>query len=102
MKTAPMAVLAAALLASVPRPAGDLRAASRTDPADPKLKGAYLRLHFDQLYPPEAVQFVEDKLQDTTEPSKVLAELARDQRPDVRVFVAMLSAELGDGQGGDA
>src|SRR5439155_25649492 len=95
-------VLAAGLLASVTRPAADVRAASRTDPADPKLKAAYLRLHFDQLYPPEAVQFVEDKLQDTTERSKDLAELAHDQRPDVRVFVAMLIAELGDGQGGDA
>src|ERR1041385_3045727 len=102
MKTGTMAVLATALLAGLTQPFSDTRAASRTDPVDPKLKAAYLRLHFDQLYPPEAVQFVEDKLQDAPEPIKVLAELSHDSRPDVRVFAALLTAELADGQGAGA
>src|SRR5437667_12009165 len=102
MKTGTLAVLATALLAGWILPLGEGRAASRSDPVDPKLKAAYLRLHFDQLYPPEAVQFVQDKLQDATQPVKILAGLASDKRPDVRVFVAMLTAELGDGQEANA
>src|SRR5437867_4291373 len=98
MKKGTIGVLAAALLVNLTLPLGDARAVSRPDPIDPKLKAAYLRLHFDQLYPPDVVQFIEDKLQNATQPLDVLADLAHDKRPDVRVFDAMLLAELGDGQ----
>ena len=98
MKRGTIGAIAAALLVNLTLPLGDARAASRSDPVDPKLKAAYLRLHFDQLYPPDVIQFIEDKLQTATQPLDVLADLAHDNRPDVRVFVAMLLAELGDGE----
>src|SRR5580693_3484758 len=68
-------------------------------PADPKLKAAYQHLHFERMYPAEAVSFIQGKLQDTSHPVDVLANLASDQRPDVRVLVATLLGELGEPEG---
>ena len=99
MKRSTIQALVSVLLVGMAFPPSGARAASRSDPVDPKLKAAYQRLHFDQLYPAELVQFVQDKLQDATQPLDVLAELAADKRLDVRVFVSLLIAELGDGKG---
>ncbi|MGD0058789.1 MAG: HEAT repeat domain-containing protein [Verrucomicrobiia bacterium] len=68
-------------------------------PADPKLKAAYQHLHFDRLYPAEAVAFIQGKLQNAPRAVDVLADVASDQRPDVRVLVAMLLGELGEPDG---
>jgi HEAT repeat protein len=68
-------------------------------PVDPKLKAAYQHLHFDRLYPADAVAFIEGKLQGASRPVDALAELASDQRADVRVLVAMLLGELGEPDG---
>src|ERR1017187_3627122 len=65
-------------------------------PADPKLKAAYQHLHFDRLYPADAVSFIQGKLQNAPHAVDVLADLSSDQRPDVRVLVATLLGELGD------
>ena len=68
-------------------------------PADPKLKAAYQHLHFDRLYPAEAVSFIQGKLQNAPHAVDVLADLASDQRPDVRVLAATLLGELGEPEG---
>jgi HEAT repeat protein len=68
-------------------------------PADPKLKAAYQHLHFDRLYPADAVSFIQGKLQNAPRAVDVLAELASDQRADVRVLVATLLGELGESEG---
>jgi HEAT repeat protein len=68
-------------------------------PADPKLKLAYQRIHFDRLYPPDAVSFIQDKLQNATRAVDVLTDLAKDERPDVRVLVATLLGEIGEPDG---
>jgi HEAT repeat protein len=68
-------------------------------PADPRLKAAYQHLHFDRLYPAEAVSFIQGKLQNASHAADVLANLASDQRADVRVLVAMLLGEIGEPEG---
>jgi HEAT repeat protein len=68
-------------------------------PADPKLQAAYRRLHFDRLYPAETVSFIQAKLQNAPHAADVLADLASDERADVRVLVAMLLGELGEPDG---
>ncbi len=68
-------------------------------PADPKLKAAYQHLHFDRLYPAEAVSFIQGNLQNAPHAADVLVNLASDQRADVRVLVAMLLGELGEPEG---
>ncbi|HVM61403.1 MAG TPA: HEAT repeat domain-containing protein [Verrucomicrobiae bacterium] len=65
-------------------------------PVDPKLQAAYQRLHFDHLYPAEAVSFIQDKLQKAPRALGPLTELASDEHPDVRVLVAMLLGDLGE------
>jgi HEAT repeat protein len=69
-------------------------------PADPKLQIAYQRLHFDRLYPPAAVSYIQGKLQAAPRALDVLVELAKDERSEVRVLVAILLGELGDADGG--
>jgi HEAT repeat protein len=71
-------------------------------PADPALAGLYRRIHFEQLYPPEAVTYLQDQLQSAPRAVKKLDELAKDERPEVRGLVALLLGELGDPQGVDA
>ncbi len=83
------------ILLSVSSPAQQ----TASTPADPKLKLAYQHLHFEHLYPVDAVAFIQRKLQDASNAESVLAELASDQRPDVRVLVAMLLGELGEPEG---
>lgn len=68
-------------------------------PADPKLKAAYQRIHFEHLYPAEAVSFIQGRLENAPHAVDVLADLASDQHPDVRVLVAMLLGELGEPEG---
>lgn len=68
-------------------------------PADPQLKIAYQHLHFDRLYPAEIVSFIQDKLQNAPRATDVLADLAKDERTDVRVLVGMLLGELGEPEG---
>jgi len=70
-----------------------------SNPADPKLKLAYQRIHFDRLYPPDAVSFVQDKLQNAPRAVDVLIDLSKDERPDVRVLVATLLGEIGEPDG---
>ena len=79
--------------------AGAVRAADPNDPADPKLKAAYHRPHFSEQYPPEAVQLIQSRLQDLAQPLPGIAELAKDQRPEVRSLVALLLGEYGDADG---
>jgi len=71
------------------------QAATPDEPANPKLRSVYQRVHFSQQYPPEAAQFIQAKLQDAEDPLPVLADLAGDQRPEVRILVAMLIGEFG-------
>ena len=71
-----------------------------TPPADPKLQAAYQRLHFQHLYPPDAVSFIQGKLQTAPRALDVLGELAKDDRAEVRVLVATLLGELGEPDGG--
>jgi HEAT repeat protein len=66
---------------------------------DPKLKIAYQHLHFETLYPAEAVAFIQDKLRNVPRAMDVLPDLARDPRADVRVLVAMLLGEFGEPEG---
>jgi HEAT repeat protein len=68
-------------------------------PADPNLKAAYQHIHFDRLYPADAVSLIQGKLQDAPHAADVLADLASDQRADVRVLVATLLGELGEPDG---
>jgi HEAT repeat protein len=70
-----------------------------TDPADPKLKIVYQHLHFDRLYPAEAVSFIQGKLQHTPRAMDALPDLAKDERSDVRSLVALLVGELGEPDG---
>jgi HEAT repeat protein len=65
----------------------------------PDLLVAYQRLQFSQLYPPEAVAEIQNQLQNSQKPIEVLARLAADARPEVRVLVAALLSELGDTEG---
>src|ERR1051326_2146115 len=66
---------------------------------DPRLKVAYQHLHFERLYPAEAVSFIQVKLQNVPRAMDVLPDLATDPRADVRVLVAMLLGELGEPDG---
>ena len=74
-------------------------AAEPNNPVDAKLKGAYQRVRFAQQYPEEAVQFIQGQLQDAAKPSPILAQLAKDARPEVRALVALLIGEYGDSAG---
>ncbi len=69
-------------------------------PSDPDLQIAYRRLHFDHLYPPAAVSYIEGKLQDDPCAVDTLADLAKDEGSEVRVLVATLLGELGEPDGG--
>jgi HEAT repeat protein len=69
-------------------------------PTDPELQIAYQRLHFDRLYPPAAVSYIQSKLQTDGCVVDVLTDLAKDQRSEVRVLVATLLGELGEPEGG--
>ena len=51
------------------------------------------------LYPADAVTFIQGKLQNAPHAVDVLADLASDPRPDVRVLVATLLGELGEPEG---
>ena len=73
--------------------------AQRAEPADPDLVTAYRRLRFERQYPPEMAAYVQSQLQDVDRASKKLAELAKDERGDVRALVAMLLGELGQPEG---
>jgi HEAT repeat protein len=73
---------------------------AQTNSVNINLQQAYRRLQFDQLYPPEAVSEIQTKLTAVAKPVEVLAQLAKDSRPEVRVLVAMLLGELGDTEGG--
>ncbi|HXI83605.1 MAG TPA: HEAT repeat domain-containing protein [Verrucomicrobiae bacterium] len=68
--------------------------------ADTKLQVAYQRLHFDRLYPPTAVSYIQGKLQSTSNTMEVLAGLAKDDRSEVRVLVTALLGEFGEPDGG--
>ena len=70
-------------------------------PADPQLQRAYLSLHFRDLYPTEAVQHIQGKLQHAPRAAAVLADVARDERAEVRVLVALLLGPLGEAEGAD-
>jgi HEAT repeat protein len=72
---------------------------SPSAPADPVLQLAYQHLHFDRLYPAEAVSFIQGRLQNVPHAVDGLADLASDDRADVRVLVAMLLGELGEPDG---
>ncbi len=92
--------LAALAMASLLALSGPSRAQQvLSTPVDPKLKAAYQHLHFDRLYPADAVSFIHGKLQNAPRAVDVLADLASDQRPDVRVLVATLLGELGEPDG---
>ncbi len=69
------------------------------EPADSGLVGAYRRLRFERQYPPELAAYIQGKIQDAPRASKALAELVKDERPDVRALVAMLLGELGQPEG---
>jgi len=69
-------------------------------PPDPKLPIAYQRLHFDRLYPPAAVSYIQAKLQGAPSAVDVLADLAKDPRTEVRLLVTALLGELGEPDGG--
>jgi HEAT repeat protein len=69
-------------------------------PVDPKLAAAYRKIHFTQLYPPEAVRLVDEAVQPSTQPLVQLKALAKHQDSHVRVLVAMLLGDLGDPEGG--
>jgi HEAT repeat protein len=69
-------------------------------PTDPGLQLAYQRLHFDHLYPPEAVSYIQGRLQTDECPLDVLNEMAKDERSEVRVLVVTLVGEMGDPDGG--
>jgi len=69
-------------------------------PADPKLQIVYQRLHFDRLYPPTAVSYIQGKLQTAPRALDILADLAKDERGEVRLLVATLLGELGEPDGG--
>ena len=69
-------------------------------PADCGLEVAYRRLHFDHLYPPTAVSYIQDKLQTAPHALDNLADMAKDERSEVRVLVATLLGELGEPDGG--
>jgi HEAT repeat protein len=73
--------------------------ATPSDPADPKLAAAYRQLHFFQMYPPSAVSYIGDRLQNEKQPIGPLTEFAKDQKPEVRVLAATLLGELGDSEG---
>jgi HEAT repeat protein len=92
-----LAVLGMASLLVLSWPSSGQQASST--PADPKLKAAYQHLHFDRLYPADAVSFIQGKLQNAPRAVDVLADLASDQRADVRVLVATLLGELGEPEG---
>jgi len=79
--------------------AGGVSATDLNDPADSKLKSAYQRIRFSQQFPPEAVQLIQSQLQDAAEPLTVFAELAKNQRTEVRSLVALLLGEYGAGDG---
>ncbi|HTS16284.1 MAG TPA: HEAT repeat domain-containing protein [Verrucomicrobiae bacterium] len=81
------------LLALAPR---CLPQPSPAAPADPKLQAAYQRLHFDRLFPADAVALIQTKLQSAPRAAIALNDLAPDPRPDVRVLVATLLGELPD------
>lgn len=84
-------ILSAIILASCA--VGMLRAESALD-------FAYRRLRFDQMYPPEMAKYIRSRLDASDKPIEVLSELARDDRAEVRVLVAMLLGEVGDAKGG--
>ena len=69
-------------------------------PTDPELQIAYQRLHFDRLYPPAAVSYIQGKLQTDACVVDVMTDLATDERSEVRVLVATLLGELGEPDGG--
>jgi HEAT repeat protein len=69
-------------------------------PTDPELQIAYQRLHFDRLYPPAAVSYIQGKLQTDACVLDVMTDLATDERSEVRVLVATLLGELGEPDGG--
>jgi HEAT repeat protein len=69
------------------------------EPADQDLVIAYRRLRFERQYPPEMAAYIQSKIQDAPRASKALAELAKDERPDVRALVSMLLGELGQPEG---
>lgn len=75
--------------------------AQRADPADPDLVVAYRRLRFERQYPPEMAAYIQSELQNVDRASKKLAELAKDERADVRALVAMLLGELGQPEGAE-
>src|SRR5436309_2903880 len=74
-------------------------AADPSDSPDERLHVIYQRIHFSQQYPPEAAQYIQGKLQGSGEPLNVLAELARDNRSEVRVLVTLLLGEYGEADG---
>lgn len=73
--------------------------AQQTDPVDPQLRDAYRRVRFERQFPPEAVAYIQAQLQNEERASKKLAELATDQRPEIRSLVALLLGELGQPEG---
>jgi len=74
--------------------------AQQTDPVDAQLRDAYRRLRFERQFPPEAVAYIQAQLQNEERASKKLAELATDQRPEVRSLVALLLGEVAQPEGG--
>jgi HEAT repeat protein len=71
------------------------------EPVDARLKTAYRELRFAEMYPPEAVQMIQTRLQDAPRAVTVLAELAKDQQPAVRILVATLLGHLGEAVGAE-
>jgi HEAT repeat protein len=78
---------------------GSVWAADLNEPADGRLKSVYQRLRFGQHFPPEAVEHIQRRLLEEDSALHGLAELARDQRPEVRSLVALLLGEYGDDKG---
>jgi HEAT repeat protein len=69
-------------------------------PVDPQLQITYQRLHFDHLYPPEAVSYIQGRLQTDECPLDVLNDMAKDERSEVRILVVILLGEMGDPDAG--
>lgn len=76
-------------------------AATAGEPADVRLQTAYRELRFAEMYPPEAVQLIQTRLQDAPRAVTVLAELAKEQQSSVRILVATLLGHLGEAAGAD-
>jgi HEAT repeat protein len=75
--------------------AAGLFSATAANPVDPHLRDVYQRIRFDRMYPPEAVEFIQQQINDKNPALEPLIGLAKDPRSEVRALVAVLLSEMG-------